>query len=176
MPTLIIVNGFSASGKSTTAQAFAEKHGFVLIKQDTFLFELNPIKESKKSHTKEDYLLTISNMMCCLKNSMKVKRNIIMEGALVSISELDPIDLIKFIALAKTNKYKVKVVTFSASDKVRYSRMKRKRHTLKKKLDELLKGANEDIGRKIKGIKCVDTSKLSRKKALIEFEKIILKK
>jgi len=176
MATLVIINGFAGAGKSTVAKEFAKKYNFVLIKQDTFLFELNAIKEPKKGLTEEEHILTIKNMMSCVKNYMKYRKNIIIEGALVSISHKDPLDVRKFIHLGKKNGYKVKVIMLVAKDNVRHRRMKKKRNIVPKKIDTMLKSAGENTNAKIKKVAVLDTSDYSRKMVLKKLEKIILQK
>ena len=174
MAILVIVNGFAGTGKTTAVKQFAKEHGFVVIKQDTFLFELNAIKEPKKWLTEEEYILTIKNMMSCVKNYMKYQKNIIIEGALVSISHKDPLDIRKFLNLGKKNGYKVKVIMFIAKDSVRHRRMKKKRGIVPKKIDTMLKKAAETVNTKINKVIVLDTSAHSRKMVLKKLEKIIL--
>ena len=174
MATLVIINGFAGAGKSTVAKEFAKKYDFVLIKQDTFLFELNAIKEPKKGLTKEENILTIKNMMSCVKNYMKYRKNIIIEGALVSISHKDPLDIRQFINLGKKNGYTVKDIMFIAKDSVRYKRLKKKKSIVPKRIDTMLKKAAETVNTKIKKVTVLDTSNYSRKMVLKKLKKIIL--
>lgn len=174
MATLVIVNGFAGTGKTTAVKQFAAEHDFVVIKQDTFLFELNAIKDPKKGLTKEEYMLTIKNMMSCIKNYMKYRKNIIVEGALVAISQYDSLDVRKFINLGKKNNYKVKVISFTARDNVRYRRMKKRKAILPKKTDIRLKKVAEIVNTKINKVIVLDTSDYSRKMVLKKLEEIIL--
>jgi len=155
-------------------QGGADTLFLVLIRQDNFLFELNAIKRPKKGLTEEEHILTIKNMMSCVKNYMKYRKNIIIEGALVSISHKDPFDIRKFIHLGKRNGYTVKVIMFIAEDNVRYRRMKRKRNILPKKIDTMLKNAAEITNAKIKKVTVLDTTNCSRRAVLKELKKIIL--
>lgn len=133
MATLVIVNGFAGAGKTTVVKQFAKEHDFVVIKQDTFLFELNAIKEPKKGLTEEEHTLTIKNMLSCVKNYIRYRKNIIIEGALVPISSNDSLDIRKFINLGEKNGYKVKIITITAKDNVRHRRMKKRRNIVPKK-------------------------------------------
>ena len=174
MAILVIVNGFAGTGKTTVVKQFARKHDFVVIKQDTFLFELNAIREPKKGLTEEEYILSIKNMMSCVKNYVKHRKNIIIEGALVSISPNDPLDIRKFINIGKKNNYKVKVIMLTAKDSVRHKRMKKRKNIVPKKIDKLLKDAAESTNVNINNVNVLDTSNYSRRKVLEKFETIIL--
>ena len=174
MKKLIIANGYSGSGKTTTVSQFAKKHDFVVIKQDTFLFELNAIKNPRKELTEEEYILTQKNMLCCVKNYIKYKKNIIIEGALVAISSKDSLDIGKFLSLGKKNNYGVKVISFTASDNIRHRRMKKRKAVVPKGTDKRLKDATESMNSKMVKVKTIDTSNLSRREVLKRFEKLVL--
>ncbi len=173
MALLIIVNGLAGAGKSTAVKEFAKKHGFVVIKQDTFLFELNAIREPKKFLTKEQYTLAIENMMSCVKNYMDYRRDIIIEGALVAISKNDPLDIRQFINLGRRRRYRVKIISFTASDTVRYRRMQKKKNIVPKKIDRMLKEATKVANEKMYNVTMLDTSNYPKKAVLKRLTRIL---
>ena len=160
MPTFLIINGYAGSGKSTVAQTFAKNNNFALISQDEFLFGLNA-SNGKRELTSEDHTVAIKNMHDCALNYMHLNRDIIIEGALVSISDKDPLDIRDFIKLAERMGYKVIVVTFTANKKVCFSRQKKRHYIVPKDVDLKLHQALTDIDQKINGEIVIDTSNYS---------------
>jgi predicted kinase len=66
MPKLIIIRGYSATGKSTVSKILADRYDYALIREDTFFFALNP----HQPHEKDDFEVTFDNILDCLKNYM----------------------------------------------------------------------------------------------------------
>ena len=143
MPILLIINGYPGTGKTTIANQFAQKNNFALINQDIFLFQLNAFSKNKIINHQE-HIITIENIHDCLLNYMHFKKNIVLEGALVSISNKDPIDINYFIKLAQKMKYKAVVVTLIAKEGVRVQRQK-KRNYCNKKLFHISKNDNGKV-------------------------------
>lgn len=173
-PKLVIVTGYAGAGKSTAVKKFAKENDFVLITQDHFLFSLNAIKETKKDLSKEEYELATKNILCCFKNFIQHKKNIILEGALVSISPNDSFDLRKFMTLGMKKGYKVIVVKFIAKDAVRHKRMRLRNNVVPKTIDRRLIKAAEAMHTSIKNITVLDTTARSRKKVIEKLEELIL--
>jgi len=172
MPILLIINGYPGTGKSTIASEFAKKNNFALINQDIFLFQLNAFSENKLINHQE-HLVTIKNIHDCLLNYMHLNKNIVLEGALVSISSKDPINIIDFIKLGKKMGYKVVIITLIAEKKVRIKRQKKRKYILPQKIDNKLCHAVSKINKKIDDEIIIDSSNYSIKTTLQKIEKII---
>lgn len=172
MPILLIVNGFAGTGKTTTTNLFAKKNNFAFISQDEFLFQLNAYVKTRELSGKE-HKVAIKNMHDCALNYMHQKRDIVIEGALVSISKKDPLDVRDFIKLGERMSYKVKVITFIADDKVRDERQKKRKYTVGEKIDEKLQSAIKIIDEKIKDEIVIDTSNYKVEEVIKKLEEII---
>jgi len=48
MSKLIIIRGYSGTGKSSVAKIIAEKYDFALLKEDNFFFAFNPHQKKMK--------------------------------------------------------------------------------------------------------------------------------
>src|SRR5688572_25585501 len=123
---LVIINGYSASGKSTLSFKFAKKHDYALIIQDHFLFKMNPSSLKTKIPKPLNHEIARVNLLSVLENYMKYEQNILLEGALVSITDTDPMDVMDFIDLANKYNYTATIITLTASDKVRKNRQKKR--------------------------------------------------
>jgi len=173
MQKLLIINGYAGSGKSTAAKSFAKRNDFALLQQDTLLFQFNAFREEKGGLTASEHSVAVRNMHDCALNYMRIKRNIVIEGALVSISKKDPLDIRDFIKLAKRMRYKVIIVTFIADKKTRLKREKKRRYIVPKNIDKKLQKAINDVCGKIDGEIIVDTTKLSKRKTLEILEGVV---
>lgn len=172
MPILLIINGYPGSGKTTIANQFAQKNNFALINQDIFLFQLNAFFKNKIINHQE-HIITIENIHDCLLNYMHFKKNIVLEGALVSISNKDPIDLNYFIKLAKKMKYKVVIVTLIAKEKIRVKRQKKRNYVLPRDIDKKICQAVSEVDKKIDNEIIIDSSNYSIKTTLQKLDQII---
>jgi len=169
---LVIVNGYPASGKSTLSFKYAKEHDFALIIQDHFLFKMNPSSLKTKFPNKFHHVITLKNLLAIIENYMKAGKDILVEGALVSISPDDPMDISTFIKLAKKYTYQTKIITLVAEEKVRKRRQNKRGNTLKPQIDKKLVNASDNQNFDTANYR-LDTSKLSIKKSLEELEKII---
>jgi len=169
MKTLLIINGYAGAGKSTAAQKFAEKNDFALIKQDYFLFGIN----ASKHLSAEDHSIAIQNMHDAALNYMRLSRDVVIEGALVSISNKDPLDVRDFITLGKRMKYKVVVVTFIADENTRLDRESKRGYTVQKEIDKMLREAIDEMDGKIEGEIIIDTSNKSPDDIVQELQKLV---
>ena len=166
-PKLIIIRGYSGTGKSTVSKMFAEKYRWALIKSDYFFFGINPYHK----HPKSDYEITFDNILDCIKNYMEKNKNIIIEGALVAVNKNDPVDIRKLINLGKRHGYKIFRFVFVAKKKVTTRRMKKRKHivpdwaynTIRRKVNKS----------KSKNTIVIDTSNYSVKQIINKIEKIV---
>ncbi len=170
---LLIINGYSASGKSTLSLKFAKKHDYALIIQDHFLFKMNPSSLKTKKPNSFNHEITQINLLSCIENYMKYKRDILIEGALVSITNTDPIDISDFVNLAKKYEYTTTIISLVANEKVRKQRQKKRGNTLPKRTDKKLVDAAEKQYSKFNNHR-IDTTKSSITKSLEEIEKIVI--
>ena len=171
---LLIITGYSGAGKSTLSFKYAKEHDFALIIQDHFLFKMNPASLKTKSPKRFAHEITRKNILSCMENYMQSGKEILLEGALVSISEGDPIDIVDFIDLAKQYNYKPILITLVADDKVRKKRQLKRGNTLKPQTDRKLVDAANKRNIIIDNSYKIDTSKLSIKKSLEEIERVIV--
>jgi len=173
MGMLLVINGYSGSGKSTVARMFAEKHKYALIVQDYFLFNMNAANLKEPSSAPGDHEIAFINNLQVVENYMKIKRNVVLEGALVSISKQDPLDLRDYIKLAKKHSYDTKVITLVAKGKTRTRRQKKRKCVVPRHIDKTLREATHDINELIGTNTTLDTTKLSRKKMLEALEELV---
>jgi predicted kinase len=168
MAKLIIIRGYSGTGKSTVAKMIAEKHDFALLKEDNFFFALNP----HKTKDKDDYQVTFDNIVDCLENYMQQGQDIIIEGALAPIVKENPLDINDFEKLAKKHNYDLFKLLFIADEKVCIERMAKRGHTVKKEIFKKLARKINQLQTKDEII--IDTSQLSLDQSVANVEKIIL--
>jgi len=167
MSKLIIIRGYSGTGKSTISKMIAEKHDYALLREDTFFFAFNP----HKVHDKKDYKVTFDNILDCVENYMQQGQKIIIEGALAPIVEENPLDIKRFTKLAKKYNYDLIRLLFIANENECYKRMKKRGHIVKKEIyKKLIKKINQ---LKSKGEIIIDTSKGTINQNLKKVEKII---
>ncbi|MFC1598534.1 AAA family ATPase [Patescibacteria group bacterium] len=167
MSKLIIIRGYSGTGKSTISKLIAEKNDYALLREDTFFFAFNP----HKKHDKKDYEVTFDNILDCVQNYMEKGQKIIIEGALAPIVEANPLDIKQFAKLAKKYNYDFIRLLFIADEKVCYKRMKKRGHIVKKEIyKKLIKKINQ---LKSKDEIVIDTSKGSIEQNVKKVEKII---
>lgn len=169
---LVIINGYSGSGKSTLSFKFAKKHDFALLIQDHFLFRMNPASLKTKKPNQSAHEITCKNIYSCLENYMQTGKEILLEGALVSITDTDPTNISDFIELAKKYNYKTILITLVADDRTRKLRQKKRGCMLAKNVDKMLVDASNKQYSKLNNHK-IDTSKLTIQKSLEEIEKIV---
>ncbi len=173
MPTLLIINGYAGTGKSSVAKMFAEKNNYALLSQDIFLFQFNTIKDTNNGLTKEEHFVAVKNMYDCTLNYMRFSKDIVVEGALVSISEKDPLDVRDFIRLGKKLNYKVIITTFIADDGIREQREKERNYIVPQHIDQLLRKATQTIDEKIEGELVIDTSNMSVDEVVKKLEGLV---
>ncbi len=173
MGKLVIINGYAGAGKSTAAKLFANKYRYAIIVQDYFLFHMNSANLKDPDLTPEDHKIAVSNKHQVIENYMKINRNIVLEGALVSISGQDQLDLRDYVKLAKKYSYTTQVVTLIAEEKIRIKRQKKKKHVVPKHIDKMLRDATHGINDLVGGAVTIDTTKLSRKRMLGELERVV---
>ena len=169
---LVILNGYSGSGKSTLAFKFAKEHDFALITQDHFLFRMNPSSLKTKQPTSSDHKISLLNLLSVTENYMKAGKDIVIEGALVSITDVDPMDISDFVNLAEKYSYAIKIITLVADEKVRKQRQRKRGCVLKPHIDKKLVNASRSQAISRYNFQ-LDTSKLTIKKSLEELENII---
>lgn len=169
---LVIINGYAASGKSTLSSKFAKKHDYALLAQDSFLFDMNPASLITKKPPTSIHKITLKNILSVMENYFMSGKNVLIEGALVSITDGDPIDISAFVNLANKHNYQTIVITLFANDKIRKHRQKKRGCTLNPQIDKKLVSATNEQHGKYYNHK-IDTSKQTIKKSLEEIEKIV---
>lgn len=169
---LLIIIGYAAAGKSTVSFDFAKKHDYALINQDHFLFKMNPSSLAKNAATKTQHKITHKTLLTCTEIYMQAKQNIVLEGALVSISDGDPICVEDFIILAKKHKYTPVVLSLIADEKIRKKRQKKRKNVLNPEIDKMLIAAHAKQNIK-DNHHIVDTTKHKPKHTLQAIEEII---
>ena len=167
MNKLVIIRGYSGTGKSTVSEMFAKKHRWALIKSDYFFFGMNPYKK----HPKSDYEVTFDNIVDCTKNYMEEGKDIIVEGALVVVNKNDPVDIKKLINLGKRHGYRIIRLIFIADKDITKERMKKRKHVVPKwAYDIIIRKVRQS---KSKNSIVIDTSNLSLNKVLKKLEEVI---
>ena len=173
MSTLLIIHGYAGAGKSTAAKLFATRNGYALLNQDVFLFQLNAFSKKEGGLTEKEHSVAIKNMHDCALNYMKQKRKIVIEGALVSISDKDPLDVRDFIKLGKRMDYKVVVVTMIADEEIRIKRQRKRKYVVPKNIDLMLRKAIKEMDEEIKGEIVIDTKNDSVEEVVEKLEKLV---
>lgn len=172
MSTLLIINGYAGAGKTTAAKKFAMDNDFALIEQDYFLFGMNKSPEDVPL-TSEDHQATVRNMYDVALNYMELKKDLVIEGALVSISDKDPLNVRDFIKLGKQNGYNVVIATLIADEETRLTREETRGYAVPKEIDGMLRSAIAEINGKIEGELIIDTSHKSSDDVVQELEKLV---
>ncbi len=120
MPKFLIIRGYSCSGKTTISRQLAKECRFALLEYDFFHFRLIRYKD----YAAKEHKIIFKTVLDCIRNCMKYKKNIILEGALAPIDKGDPFQIKKIINLAKRHNYKIINVLFTVDRKVARKRMK----------------------------------------------------
>ena len=145
-----------------------------MITQDHFLFRMNPSSLKTKQPTSYDHKIALQNLLSVTENYIKAGKDIIIEGALVSITDNDPTNIDDFVQLAGEYGYLIKIITLVADENVRKRRQKKRGCVLKPHIDKKLVNASKNQTVASYNYQ-LDTSKLTIKKSLEELEKIINK-
>lgn len=167
MSKVLIIRGYCGTGKSTVAKTIAKKNNFAFLEYDNFLWGMNKAKKPSKF----EYEITFKNFSMVLKNYLKTKKNILIEGPLVSRTNEDPFEIEKIISIIKKEKYECIIVQLRATENVCLERMNKRAKIvpkwerdmfIKKHIDSIQK--NEII---------IDTSNLSLKQTQNKIEKLL---
>jgi len=169
---LVILNGYPGSGKTVLSYKYSKTHDFALIAQDHFLFRMNPSSMITRHASQRDQAIALENLLTVTENYMKTEKDIMIEGAMVSISSDDPMNIGVFVQLAEKHNYQPIIITLTASERVRKRRQLSRGNTVNPSLDKKLIKANSllefaDITHQL------DTSRLTMKKCLDEIDRII---
>jgi predicted kinase len=168
MPTFLILQGFSGAGKSTSSVTIAKKDKFVLLKEDYFYFGMHPYKKKER----EDHAAAYHDMLSSLREHIKFRKNIILEGTLVNVSgEHNPFNLKKFIRIAKRHRYKVVWIILTVEERVSRKRNNKRGLDLPRKLFRLLR--RQVLHEAGKEVKYIDTTNLSKKEVVKAIENIL---
>ncbi len=167
MQKLLIIRGYSCSGKTTISRQLAKECRFALIEYDFFHFRLIRYKNYKTTEHK----IIFKTVLDCMRNCMKYKKNIILEGALAPIDRGDPFQIEKITNLAKRHNYKIINVLFVVDKKIARKRMKIRNNFLSNKLYDKLVNKIKSI--KIKDEIVIDTTKLSIRSVITKLKKLL---
>ena len=166
-PKLILIHGYSGTGKSTVSKKLAEKYRYALLPADVFFFSVTPPICSKE----DDNKYTLDTIVDCTKNYMRKKRDIIIEGALVNINPSDPVDLDRLIDLAQQHNYELYRFVLTADRETCIKRMKQRHHLVPDHAYDMI--VSKVHKTQSKETITLDTSKDSILKIIKRIEKII---
>jgi cytidylate kinase len=167
MSKLVIIRGYSGSGKTTVSKRIAKKYRWELINYDLFFFGVN-IHEKK---LKSDYEICFETVKDCLKNIIKKKRDVVLEGALAPIDKNDLYNTDEIVRIAKRHKYKTHRILLIDKEKVSYSRMRKRHNVVKKVSYKALK--KKILEEHPKNELIIDTSDLTVQQVQNKIEKFI---
>ncbi|MEK7549307.1 MAG: AAA family ATPase [Patescibacteria group bacterium] len=128
MPKLVIIRGYSGTGKTTVSKKLAKKYRWELINYDAFFFGINQYEKKLKN----DYKICFETIKDCIKLCIKNKRDIILEGALAPINKYDVYNTKEIVKLAKKSKYSVIRILLVGDEQVNYQRMRKRKNIVKK--------------------------------------------
>ena len=171
MKTLLIINGYSGTGKTTVSKLFAQQHKFALINQDYFQFGVNAAGQPPRHLTKDEKEIAFEDILDIAENYMEKSHDILIEGALVSISPENPVNILALETLGKKHDYRTVRVEFIAKDSVTMGRMKERGIVVQKDSYEKLKQAAKK--EESLGVHVIDTSEKTPEQVLKVIEEII---
>ncbi|MCL1839429.1 zeta toxin family protein [Candidatus Saccharibacteria bacterium] len=171
-PILLIIKGYAGAGKSALAFEYAKQEDFALIKQDTFVFELNPGSMIERIGRPTDAKYSFQNILSVMENYMATKKSIILEGALVVVEKYNPLDFKPILQLAKKYGYQPILITLTAKERKRRRRQRKRGYRLPieldRKLAKLADQPNIDLPNHI-----INTTKLNKKQVITATDKIV---
>ena len=104
MSFALIIQGTSASGKTTAARKIAADKKACYLESDYFVFGIQPFRPLEKEHV----ALGVQHIWSCFTNVVEAKENIVLEGALVDInSGVDRPFLEKYISHLEKHNYNI---------------------------------------------------------------------
>jgi len=148
MSKALIVRGYCGTGKSSVAKHIAKKNDFAFLEYDNFLWNMNTTREPSKF----EYEITFKNFLSVLKNYLKTKKNILIEGPLVPRTNEDPFDIKKVISLIKKSNYECKIVQLTANEDIC---VKRRLCCTNSTTESLYPHENTALGRCFRYIGCI---------------------
>ncbi len=167
MSQVLIVRGYCGTGKSSVAKHIAKKNDFAFLEYDNFLWNMNTTRKPSKF----EYEITFKNFLSVLKNYLKTKKNILIEGPLVPRTKEDPFDIKKVISIIKRANFECKIIQLTANEDVCVQRMKKRNHVVPKWERDMFKKKHDDSIQKNE-IK-IDTSSLTIQETINKIKKLL---
>lgn len=171
-PILLIIKGYAGAGKSTLAFEYAKQYDFALIKQDTFIFELNPGSMLERIARAPDTASGFKNILSVIENYMVTQKPIILEGTLVALEKHDPLDFEPILELAKKYEYQTVLITITAKERTRRWRQLKRRYRLPIDLDRKLADLADEHHLPLPN-HIIDTTKMSKSETLVALHNVI---
>jgi dephospho-CoA kinase len=167
MPKILVIRGYCGTGKSSVAKKIAKKNNYALLEYDNFLWNMNPVSKPSKF----EYEISFLNFLSVLKNYLKTKKNIVIEGPLVQRTKEDPFEIKKVISIIKRAKYNYKIVQLVANEIECIKRMKKRNQIVSKREREMFKSKHNNSIQKNEIV--IDNSKLSITQTINKIQKRI---
>jgi predicted ABC-type ATPase len=116
----LIIQGTSGSGKTTLGRKIAVEQRAIFLEHDWFLFAVQPYRPESKEH----FTLGNAHLWCCFKNAVVAKKDVILEGALVSHDTMvNDFDLKKYLTYLKQYDYRIIRIMLTSSYEIADVRM-----------------------------------------------------
>ena len=164
---LIIVVGYSGAGKTTLSGIVAKECDFLVLSEDEFVFDMIPHTLIKRALRPEDRALGMKNLWGCMENGLKSGKSVIVEGALVD----GPFVLEDYKKLARRYQADFVPILLCGAASVRRIRGIKRGYAVTSAQDKRLMACAKKLGY-FENCTAIDTTKISRKRAVAEIKRI----
>lgn len=167
MSKVLIIRGYCGTGKSSVAKHIAKKNDFAFLEYDTFLWNMNTTRKPSKF----EYEITFKNFLSVLRNYLKTKKDILIEGPLVPRTKEDPFNIKKVISIIRKANYKCQIVQLTVEEPICVQRMKKRNHVVPRWERDMFKQKHDDSIQSDEVI--IDTSNLTIRQTINKIEKLM---
>lgn len=169
---LLVMRGQAGAGKTTLAESYAREYDCALLSQDIFIFDFNPSAGTTRHVSPDDEEIGFKNLISVLSNYMNMKKPIVLEGALATLSEDGPYSCEEIMDLAQCHGFKSILITLVADEEIRRQRQMKRGYVLPLELDRRL-ATLVDTFQTGEASFVIDTSILSEAEALERIKEVM---
>lgn len=165
---LVVIVGYPGTGKTTLAEMLAQKNDFALLREDDFVYAMNPASLIKGVPRKNDRIYGLNNLKLVLSVYLGTKKSVVIEGALVD----GPFYLDDFRQMAENHKFDFIPIMLVGDAVKRRRRAIRQKRAVTKAMDVRLRKEAKKLGY-LEECKVIDTTKQSLRKTFDRLDEMV---